>query len=281
MKDKLIWMSIVLCSQWNLMIYPTLLWNISFHANVKIQYMDMIAPHKQEQEHRLRHSHTTHSTHMWVSHLIVEIQNCLPSMLNMGHYTLYILYTSTPIVMTVSQTGTASLPHYLKHYQPSTTHIMSSLQLITRKRHLEVVSWVIVTSHTGHHDLSVIQPQPHLSSSSKPLWNPFDQQTKFSTHWVLHSDNLPTHTFFSTQGYAPVLSRKDRYHFSSPVQTNQLFVPIPASLFLSLSILLLNNHILNKPAVTLGHQSSDAKPWHTVTMHNPYNNSNSWEQKKA
>ena len=58
------------------------------------------------------------------------------------------------------------------------------------ERHLEVVSWVIVTGHTGHCDLSVIQPWPNLSSSSKnvasiwladeihnslghPLWWPF------------------------------------------------------------------------------------------------------------
>ena len=54
--------------------YPTLSSIISSHANVEIQYVDMTAPHKQEQEHRVRHSHTTHSTHMWVTHLIVEIQ---------------------------------------------------------------------------------------------------------------------------------------------------------------------------------------------------------------
>ena len=53
--------------------YPTLSSIISFHANVKIQYVDMTSHHKQEQEHRLRHSHTTNSTHMWVTHLIVDI----------------------------------------------------------------------------------------------------------------------------------------------------------------------------------------------------------------
>ena len=50
--------------------YPTLS-SISFHANVEIHYVDITAPHKQE--HRLRHSHTTHSTQMWVTHLIVQI----------------------------------------------------------------------------------------------------------------------------------------------------------------------------------------------------------------
>ena len=53
--------------------YPTLSSIISYHVDVKIQYVGMTAPHKQEQEHRLRHSHTTHSIHMWVTHLIVEI----------------------------------------------------------------------------------------------------------------------------------------------------------------------------------------------------------------
>ena len=44
--------------------YPTLSSIISFHANGEIQYMDMTAPHKQEQEHRLKHSHTNYSTHV-------------------------------------------------------------------------------------------------------------------------------------------------------------------------------------------------------------------------
>ena len=54
--------------------YPTLSSIISFCANVEIQYLDMTAHHKQEQEHRLRHRQTSHSTHMWVTHLVVEIQ---------------------------------------------------------------------------------------------------------------------------------------------------------------------------------------------------------------
>ena len=44
--------------------YPTLSSNISFHSNLRIHYMDMTALHKQEQEHRLRHSHATHCTQM-------------------------------------------------------------------------------------------------------------------------------------------------------------------------------------------------------------------------
>ena len=51
--------------------YPTFSSNISFHTNLKIHYMDMTDP--QKQEHRLMHSHTTHSNQIWVTHLIVEI----------------------------------------------------------------------------------------------------------------------------------------------------------------------------------------------------------------
>ena len=57
------------------MIFPTLSSNIFFHSNVEIHYVDMTAPHKQDQEHRLRHSHTTHNIHMCVSHFIVEVPN--------------------------------------------------------------------------------------------------------------------------------------------------------------------------------------------------------------
>ena len=139
---------------------------------------------------------------MWVSHLVVEVQNHLPGMLDLGHYTLYILHTSTPVAMAVSQTGTASLKSYLKHNQPRPTHFMSSPWLIIRERYLEAVSQVMMTGHTGHNDLSVIHPWPNLSSSSKPWQNPFVQQTKFPTHWVLHSNDHPTHILHPTWGHA-------------------------------------------------------------------------------
>ena len=146
---------------------------------------------------------------MWVSHLIVEIQNCLPGMLNQGHYTLCILHTSTPVVMSVSQTGTASVTPHLKHYQPRPIHFMDNTKLITGEGHLEVVSHVTVTRHTGHCDLSVIQPQPNLSSSLKPWQNPCGWQTKFSTHWVLHSDDHPTHILHLTPGHASALLHQE------------------------------------------------------------------------
>ena len=46
--------------------YPTLPSIISFFSDPEIQYVDMTAPYKEEREHRLRHSHTTYHTYMWV-----------------------------------------------------------------------------------------------------------------------------------------------------------------------------------------------------------------------
>ena len=92
---------------------------------------------------------------------------------------------------------------------------------------------------------------------------------------TLHTSSIPL------GGMHHILCRKDRNHFYSPVQTNHSCVPIPASLFLPLFILLLSHSIFNKPAVTPGHQSSDAEPQHAMTMHNPYNNSINWKQKQG
>ena len=217
---------------------------------------------------------------MWVFYLIVEIHNCLSGMLNLGYYTLYMLHTSTPVVMPVPQTRTASLTPHSKHFWPRPTHFMDNPKLIMGERHFEAVSRVIVTGHTGHCDLSVIQPQPNQSNSSRLWQNPFGWQAKFSTIQVLHSNDHPTHILHPTQGHASALLHQEgQVHTLTPDQTNSSFVPAQAILFLPLSFLLLS-HTLNKPAVTLECQSSDADPWHTVTMHNPYN-SISWEQNKA
>ena len=53
--------------------YPTLSSNISFILILQSIMSIWLLPLKQEQEHRLRHSHTTHCIQMWVTHLIVEI----------------------------------------------------------------------------------------------------------------------------------------------------------------------------------------------------------------
>ena len=139
----------------------------------------------------------------------------------------------------------------IKTQSAQNSMLKSSPWLITGERDFEAVSRVTVTSHTGHCDLSVIQPQPNLSSSSKPWQNPFVQQTKSSTHWVLHSEDHPTHILHPTRGYASGSLQEGQV----PI-TNKPFKPIPASLFLSLSILLLSYSIFNNLSVTPGHQSS-------------------------
>ena len=87
-----------------------------------------------------------------------------------------------------------------------------------------------MTGHTGHHDLSVIQPQHNLSSSSDSWQNPFVQQTKYSTYQVPHGNDHSTHILHSTLGYASVLCKKDGYQSYSPVITNKSSIPIPAYL---------------------------------------------------
>ena len=81
------------------------------------------------------------------------------------------------------------------------------------ERHLEAISWVIMTVHTGHHDLSVIQPSPNLSSSSKnvaSIWLT-DEIHNSSGHpweWWLytHPPSHPGACFSSQQeGWAPIL----------------------------------------------------------------------------
>ena len=98
------------------------------HSDITIHYVDMAASHKQEQEHRLRHSHTTHCIQMWAPHLIVEIKNYLPSMLT--HGPLYFIHTThiySSGMVTVSQTRTASLPtHLTTTISPGQTHLMDT-----------------------------------------------------------------------------------------------------------------------------------------------------------
>ena len=99
-----------------------------FHSDLTIYYMDMTAPHKQEQEHRLRYSHTTHCIQMWVPHLIVEIKNHLPSMLT--HGLLYLIHTTNLYsngMVTVS-TDRNSFPAtpLNNNYQLRPTHLMDT-----------------------------------------------------------------------------------------------------------------------------------------------------------
>ena len=95
---------------------PTLSSNISFHSDLRIHYVDMTAPHKQEWEHRLRHSHTTHYTEMWVTQLL-RFKNHLSSMLT--HGPLYFIHT-THCYSSDSYTDRNSVPviPLNKNYQP-------------------------------------------------------------------------------------------------------------------------------------------------------------------
>ena len=147
------------------------------------------------------------------------------------------------------------------------------------ERHLEVVSQVIVTGLTGHHDISEIQPQPNLSSSSKLWWNPFDWQTKFTTHQVTHGNDHPTHTLHPTLGIAHALLHQEGQVpiTASPAITNCIYVPAPAIIFLPFSFLLLSLSLIqtnNNPE----HQSLDAEPQHAISTNDPHSNSTSWDQ---
>ena len=129
--------------------------------------MDVTAPYKQEKEHRPRHSHTTHIICIGFFTLLSRFRISLPGM---QPWAIYFIETTQLYFsgLTVLQTGTASLKSHSNTISPEQTCFKSSPSFITEERHLEVVSRVTVTSHTGHHGLSVIQPQPNLSSSSNP-----------------------------------------------------------------------------------------------------------------
>ena len=51
-----------------------------------------------ESGNRPRHSHITWCIQMWVTHLIVEIENHLTSMLTHGPLYIYLPFTPTPVV---------------------------------------------------------------------------------------------------------------------------------------------------------------------------------------
>ena len=116
----------------------------------------------------------------------------------------------------------------------------------------------------------------------KTVASPFGQYAKFSIHWVPHSDNHPTHTLHPTLGHASnLLHQEGQVPFSTLLVKQSISIVLaPAILFLPYSFLLLS-HTINKPAVTPECQSLDAKPQHVMTMHNPYNNSTSWETKQC
>ena len=95
--------NIVLCSLLHLWLPNTVIQHC-FYSNQMVPYMDMTVPHKEDQEHRPRHSHTTCCPQMWVIHLIVEIKNCPPSM--MTHGSLYWCTCYLPLLQWYSDCST-------------------------------------------------------------------------------------------------------------------------------------------------------------------------------
>ena len=78
----------------------------------------------------------------------------------MGHHILYILHTSTPVKVTVSKTGTASLSPHLITTSAQAKHNLWISKFITGKATLRQF-FVIVTGLTGQCDLSeMINPDP-------------------------------------------------------------------------------------------------------------------------
>ena len=114
--------------------YPALSSNISFCSDLEIHYVDMTVPHKQEQEHRLRHNHTTHCTQMWVTQLL-SFKNHLSSMLT--HGSLYFIHTTClySVTVSVSQTQAGSLlPNLITTISPGRTYLMDT-KFITVRSH--------------------------------------------------------------------------------------------------------------------------------------------------
>ena len=108
-------------SQQNLMILPTLSSNISFHTNIEIHYVDITAPFKQEKKHRLRHSHTTHITHMWVSSLYCWGSELICLACSSGPFALYKLLTSTSVVSQFHRKDLLSWNSTWSHNHPEWT----------------------------------------------------------------------------------------------------------------------------------------------------------------
>ena len=117
---------------------------------------------------------------------------------------------------------------------------------ITNVNHGGKAAWGGFSSHSDWPHRSLWpkwdQPQPNLSSSSKLWWNPFGWQTKFTTHWVIHGDNHPTHTLHTTPGIAYALLHQEEQvtPLLLMLSLTAHFEPAPAILFIPFSFLLLS-----------------------------------------
>ena len=82
----------------------------------------------------------------------------------------------------------------------------------------------------------------------------------------MHSNNYPTHILHPTWGHASGSLQEGQVPFLLSCSANQLFIPIPASLFLSFSILLLIPLYIKQASNTQGYQSLDAEPQHIIEV---------------
>ena len=242
--------------------------------------LPMAVPQKQMWRHRPQHSHTQLNNNHAGLHTYRSNEPSAWHVRSWAHQLTYILTCTISGSMAVCWQEQLHYHHATWSQLSVQNNTLYGLpKLIMGERHLEVVSWVIVTSLTGDCNLGWDQPWPNLSSSSKPWFNPFGWQTKFTTHWVIHGDDHPTHTLHPTLGIAYALLHQEGQVpiTASPTITNCTYVPTPAILFLPFSFLLLSLTLIqtcNTPEC----QSLDAVPWHTVTTNDTYSNSTSWDQ---
>ena len=130
-------------------------------------------------------------------------------------------------------------------------HTLMPTKAINMRSH---TVWIIVTlikcvslksqwlAFTGHSDLSMSnQPHPRGTSYSKYGIH-LVRHTKSKAHWVMLSDDHPTHILHPTWGIAYALLHQEGQisQCASPVITNCSFIPASAILFLPFSFLLLS-----------------------------------------
>ena len=149
----------MLCSKLHLWLCHTVIQHY-LHSNLMIPYVDMTVLHKQDQEHRPRHSHATCCTQIWVIHTRATIL-------------IYLLLTSTSVV-TVPLMGTAFLlPQLMTTVCPGQTHLMDTKINHCGASHCmghnnlnkAIKLWVTVTSH--------LQVKLTLMWANNPTWKGF------------------------------------------------------------------------------------------------------------
>ena len=96
----------------------------------------------------------------------------------------------------------------------------------------------------------------------------------------MHSNDHPTPTLLLTLGIAyALLYQEGQVPFSTLLFKQTIsYIPLPAIYFFHFPSCFCLSPTLNNPAITLEHQSSDAKPLLALTMHNPTTTVQVWKQ---